>query len=271
MQNRLLPVLLVLAGLLSPTVAEAGTCERLVATGDPGQPPYLWRDPQNPGQLIGASADLLELLAKALGLRIDLIRSSSRVRAEENVASGRMDLLLGSFPSAARLESMDFIGPALFMQSVVVWMHKDRVFPYGGWSDLYGHKGVVLADSRFAREFDPLSSDSLPLEEVPTLAEALQKLQRGEVAYLLDEPHAVRAAAEVLGMQAEILPLLPPLVSEGLYLAMGRDSACNEPELRARLAVKLAELSAAGLPEELLQRNAERWKAQGLPSSPVAK
>ncbi|GAB3387704.1 substrate-binding periplasmic protein [Azotobacter armeniacus] len=270
MQNRFFPVLLALAGLLSSMVVAAGTCERLVATGDPELPPYLWRDLQNPGQLIGASADLLELLAKALDVKIDLVRSSSRVRAEENVASGRVDLLLGSFPSAARLESMDFIEPALFVQSAVVWVHKDRVFPYGGWSGLYGHQGATLADGRFAREFDPLSSASLPLEEVPTLAEALQKLQRGEVAYLLDEPHAVQAAAKGLGMLAEIQPLLPPLVSEGLYLAVGRDSACNEPALRARLAAKLAELHAAGLPESLLHRNAERWKAQGLPSSPVA-
>ncbi|MFB8831412.1 substrate-binding periplasmic protein [Azotobacter sp. CWF10] len=103
--------------------------------------PYLWRDPQNPGQLIGASADLLELLAKALDVKIDLIRSGSRVRAEENVASGRIDLLLGSFPDSARRASLDFIEPALFVQSAVVWVRKDRVFPYGGWSDLYGHRG----------------------------------------------------------------------------------------------------------------------------------
>jgi polar amino acid transport system substrate-binding protein len=52
---------------------------------------------------------------------------------------------------------------------------------------------------------------------------------------------------------------------------VGRDSACNEPALRARLAARLAELNAAGLVESLLQRNAARWKAQGLPSSPAAK
>lgn len=271
MQNPFLAALLALAGLLSPMAVAAGTCERLVATGDPDQPPYLWRDPQNPGQLIGASADLLELLAKALELRIDLIRSRSRERAEANVASGRIDLLLGSFPSAARLESLDFIEPALFVQSALVWVHRDRVFPYEGWSDLYTHQGAALADGRLAREFEPLSGTSLPLEELPTLGEALKKLQRGEVAYLLGEPYAVRAAAEALGMQAEIQPLLPPLVSEGLYLAVGRDSACNEPALRARLAARLAELNAAGLVESLLQRNAARWKAQGLPSSPAAK
>ncbi|ACO77735.1 extracellular solute-binding protein [Azotobacter vinelandii CA] len=271
MQNRFLPVLLaLLAGLLSPVAGATGACERLVATGDPEQPPYLWLDPQTPGQMIGASADLLELLAKTLDLKIDLIRSGSRPAAEQHVASGRIDLLLGSFPGGARRESLDFIEPALFVQSVVAWVRRERVFPYGGWSDLYAHQGVIQAGDRFTRGFDPLSATSLPLKEAPTLNEALRMLRRGEVAYLLGERQVVQAAAESLGMLAEVQPL-PPLLSEGLYLAVGRDSACNTPELRARLAAGLTELNAAGLAGNLLQRNAARWLAQGLPSPSVVK
>ena len=59
-------VLQVFALLLMPAFAvAAGKCERLVATGNPEYPPYLWRDPQNPQQLIGANADLLQHLAKS--------------------------------------------------------------------------------------------------------------------------------------------------------------------------------------------------------------
>ncbi len=268
MQNRLLPALLVLVGLLSSQVAAAGTCERLVATGDPAQPPYLWRDPQRPGQLIGASADLLGLLGKALGIRIDLIRADSRLQAEEEVVSGRVDLLLDSFPDATRLESLDFVEPALFVQSIEVWVRKEQAFSYGGWSDLPGSPGAILANDRLSGEFEPLSGTSLSLEEVPAPLEALGKLQRGEVAYLIGGSHVVRAAAEALGVLEEIRSL--PLLSEGLYLAVGRDSACNEPELRARLTAELAKLRAAGVVRALLQRNAERWRAQGLPSSPAS-
>jgi len=270
MKSPLIPALLALAGLFSPVLAAAGECERLVATGDPEQPPYLWLDPQQSGRLVGASADLLEQLGKALDVRIDLVRSATRARAEENVASGRVDLLLGSFPSAERRASMDFIQPALFVRSVSVWGRKGRDFPYGGWSDLYGQRGVTLAGNRLAGGFEPLTSGYLPLEEVATLSEGLERLRRGEAAYLLGERQAVEAAAEDLGMLADIQPLGPPLVTQGLYLAMGHDSACNEPELRARLAAKLAELSAAGVPQDLLQRSVERWKAQRRPSSSSA-
>src|SRR3989338_8055778 len=68
--------LLLFAALLMPALAvSAGKCERLVATGNPEYPPYLWRDPQNPQQLIGANADLLQHLAKELGVVVDIIRS----------------------------------------------------------------------------------------------------------------------------------------------------------------------------------------------------
>lgn len=44
---------ILLAALFVPGLAAAaGSCERLVATGNPEYPPYLWRDPQDPKRLI---------------------------------------------------------------------------------------------------------------------------------------------------------------------------------------------------------------------------
>ena len=65
-------LLLWCALVVMPTAAlAAGKCERLVATGNPEYPPYLWRDPQNPQQLVGANADLLKHLGKELGVVIE--------------------------------------------------------------------------------------------------------------------------------------------------------------------------------------------------------
>lgn len=263
-------LLLSLATLLMlPAVALAGRCERLVATGVADQPPYLWSDPDRPGRLIGASADLLEELGKVLDLKIELIPAGVGSQAEAEVASGRIDLLLNAVPNAPRRQMLDFVGPAPFVLSESVWVRADRAFAYGGWNDLYGHLGAALGSDRLIRAFDVLSSAYLPQEAVPGLSEGLRQLQRGEVAYLLHETLATRVAVERLGMAGEVRAFEPPIVSEGLYLAVGRDSACNGPELRARLAAGLDELIARGVPEHLLQRNLERWKAQWLRVVPV--
>ncbi|KRP41102.1 ABC transporter substrate-binding protein, partial [Pseudomonas synxantha] len=59
---------------LLPVLAEAaGKCERLVVTGSPDAPPYLWRDPADPGHLIGASADLFQQAAQGLGIKVEVL------------------------------------------------------------------------------------------------------------------------------------------------------------------------------------------------------
>lgn len=66
--------LLSLLCALLPAVAGAQeACQRLTATGNPEYPPYLWRDPHDPHQLIGANADLLKYLGKQLGLEIEVV------------------------------------------------------------------------------------------------------------------------------------------------------------------------------------------------------
>lgn len=263
MQFRLRRALLALAAMLMLPACQAvaGQCERIVATGDPELPPYLWQDPENPGRLVGAAADLLDQLGKALGVRIDTIHTGAGPQAEADAESGRVDLLIGTTPNASRRQSLDFIEPAPFVLSSSVWVRRDQGFAYGGWNDLYGHSGVVLADGRLVREFDPLSGAYLPLQEASALPEALRTLQQGRADYLLHESLSTQAVAERLGMLGEVRAIEPPITSEGLYLAISRDSACNEPALRERLASGMAELVANGVPEQLLQRNLERWKA----------
>jgi polar amino acid transport system substrate-binding protein len=222
---------LLLFGLLAPVVATAaGKCERLVATGNPEYPPYLWRDPQNPQQLIGANADLLQHLAKELGVAVDIIYSGPWSRAQAEVKAGRVDLIAGAFLTMSRLEVMDYVHPAFYFTPNVVWVHRGAEFPYAGWEDL--------------------------------LNQAFRKLLLGRTDYVLYERYPGQALADSLGMQDDLLVLDPPISSEGLYLTLSHNSACNDAWLRGMLAKKMTEALASGLPEALIQRNLQRWKDQ---------
>lgn len=107
--------LLLFVVLLMPAFAvAAGKCERLVATGNPEYPPYLWRDPQNPQKLIGANADLLQHLAKELGVVVDIIYTGPWSRAQDEVRTGRVDLIAGAFLTLPRLDVMDYVHPAFY-------------------------------------------------------------------------------------------------------------------------------------------------------------
>ena len=261
-------VLQVFALLLMPAFAvAAGKCERLVATGNPEYPPYLWRDPQNPQQLIGANADLLQHLAKELGVVVDIIYTGPWSRAQDEVRTGRVDLIAGAFLTLPRLESMDYVHPAFYFTPSVVWVHRGAEFPYAGWDDLRNRTGDTLVNNSFGQTFDAYAKSNLTLEGVASLTQAFQKLLLGRTDYVLYERYPGQALADSLGMQDDLLVLDPPISSEGLYLTLSHNSACNDAWLRGMLAKKMNEAVASGLPDALLQRNLQRWKDQQLTPS----
>ncbi|MNE61035.1 hypothetical protein D3C80_1562180 [compost metagenome] len=97
-----------------------------------------------------------------------------------------------------------------------------------------------------------------------SLAQAFQKLLLGRSDYVLYERFPGLALAEAQGIEDELLVLDPPVSSEGLYLTLSHNSACNDPWLRGQLAKKMTESIATGLPETLLQHNLLRWEEQQL-------
>ncbi|WP_447590949.1 substrate-binding periplasmic protein [Aquipseudomonas campi] len=256
---------LLLSLLLSPLqVVAAGKCERLVVTGNPEYPPYLWRDPQNPQKLIGANADLITHIGEAIGVKMEVIYTGPWSRAQDEVRTGRADALAGAFITLSRLETMDYVHPAFFITPSVVWVRQGHEFPYSSWEDLRGLKGGTLVNNSVGQAFDAYAKANLNLEPVPGLTQAFQKLLLGRTDYVLYERYPGVAIADTLGLLDDLQALDPPVASEGLFLTLSHNSACNEPWLRGQLAKKMTELTASGLPETLLQRNLERWKEQQL-------
>ncbi len=249
---------------LSPVHA-ADRCERLVATGDPAHPPYLWRDPQQPEKLLGVHADLLERLAKELGVSIELIPSSSRSKAQAEVVSGRADLLLGAPLSTAGLQSMDFVHPPLQSTPSVVWVRRDAAFAYAGWNDLRGRQGLLLKDAALGAQFETFARANLTLKQVGGLEEALDLLRRERADFLIFDRYSGSASIAAMGFADELQALDWPVASQNLHLALSHSSACNEPWLRGQLALKLTELAAAGVADGLLQINLQRWMQQLAP------
>ncbi len=261
---------LLLLSLLTPVLGmAAGKCERLVATGNPEYPPYLWRDPQNPQKLIGANADLLQQIGEQIGVEIEVMHTGPWSRAQDEVRTGRVDLLAGAFLTLPRLESMDYVHPAFYITPSMVWVRKGHEFPYSGWEDLRGRVGGTLVNNSFGQQFDAFAKANLTLENVPSLTQAFQKLLLGRTEYVLYERYPGVALANTLGLMEDLQALEPPISSEGLFLTLSHNSACNDPWLRGQLAKKMTELTATGLPETLLQRNLERWKSQQLQPASV--
>lgn len=261
--RRLSGLSLLLGVSMLPVLALAGgKCDRLIVTGSPDAPPYLWQDPQDPTRLIGANADLLTQVAGELGLKVEMLYAGKRAQALEEVRSGRMDMLADTPLMSNQLESLDYIHPPLEENDYLVWTRKGSGLVYNAATDLAGHVGAVSEKARLTQPFERFAQEQLTLVSTPNLTLAFQKLVLGEVEYVLAPQYAGMAMAQTLSIGNDVQANPQPIDKPGLFLAISHNSACNDPWLRGQLAKKMTELPASGLTEAVLQRNLERWKAQ---------
>ena len=242
--------------------AAAAKCDRLIATGGADNPPFLWRDPQNPKRLIGANADLLKKIADSLDLKLELLYTGDATKALEQVRSGRVDVLVDALLDTEELAYLDFVHPSIVSLQTSAWVRNDPGFLYSNRNELMGKSGSTVATTRFDQAFERYAKDNLRLRTAPTLDDALKTLLAGQTDYVLHERYSAVARAGQLGLLDDIQRLEPPVTSRALHLAVSHDSACNGPWLRGQLAIKMTELGAAGIPEQLLVENIERWKQQ---------
>lgn len=260
--SRLLSSLL-LGLVMLPTLAfAAGKCERLIVTGSPDAPPYLWRDPQDPKRLMGANADLLTQAAGELGIKLEVVYGGKRSQALEEVRTGRMDLLADAPMNTAQLESLDYIHPPIVQNDIMVWARRDHAVPFNAISELHGHPGAISEKTRLTPLFEAQTRQHLTLERVSGLTPAFQKLALGEVDYVLAGRYAGMVMVQTLSLSADLITQPLPVDTPGLYLALSFNSACNDPWLRGQLAKKMAESAASGLAGDVIRHNLELWKAQ---------
>ncbi len=261
---RLKPVLLLAMLSVAGLASAAGKCDRVIATGAADNPPFLWRDPQHPERLIGANADLLRQITDAVDLKLEILYTGDAEKALDEVRSGRVDILAGVPLSIERLGEMDFVHPAVAELETLPWVRRDHIWLYGSREDLVGRAGAYVSGTRFGRAFDAFARDSLRMQSVSNLTQALQSVLVGESDYVLHERYSAIVQADTLGLLDDLQPLDPPVLSHGLHLAVSHDSACNDAWLRGQLALKMTQLRAAGVPHALLMKNIDLWKSQQL-------
>ncbi|MBC3954265.1 substrate-binding periplasmic protein [Pseudomonas triticifolii] len=240
----------------------AGKCERLIVTGSPDAPPYLWRDPQDPKHLMGANADLLKQAAGELGIKVEFLYAGKRSQALEEVRTGRMDLLADAPMNAAQLDALDYVHPAIVQNDIVIWTRHDQAVALTTLGELQGRHGAISEKTRLTASFDEASRQQLTLERVSGLTPAFQKLALGEVDYVLAGRYAGMVVTQTLGLAADLVAQPVPLDRPGLYLALSFNSACNDPWLRGQLAKKMTESAASGLAGDVIRHNLDLWKAQ---------
>ncbi|MET0518670.1 MAG: transporter substrate-binding domain-containing protein [Burkholderiaceae bacterium] len=236
-------------------------CTRLIASGNPQYPPYLWRDPGDPNRLIGANAELMQRLSTELQLPIELRYVGPWARVQEEVRAGHVDLIAGAFWTLPRTEYMDYFQPAFQQTQSLIWVREGARLDYRRWEDLIGLQGVTVINNSFGEEFDSFARAHLKIGQVASLEQAFQMLQRARADYLIYED--APGLAYLARMNIGGLRMLSPAVArESLYLTLSHRSACNSGEMRGRISRALSKLLRGDSMRALVQKNLQLWRGQ---------
>ena len=250
-----------LMGIMSGYAMASDTCKSLVATGNPEYPPYLWRDPEDETRLIGANADLMQLLAKELGVAIDVKYAGTWARVQEEAKLGRIDLIAGAFFTVPRLEYMDYFYPAFRETRSVIWTRSNVNLNYKKWADLMGKQGTTVINNSFGEEFDRYAKKNLKISTVPSLEQALKMLTRSRSDYLIYEEDPGLAFAAKMNISG-IKTISPAISNESLHLTFSHKSACNNGEMRGRIAKAIYKLTSQNSMNALIETNIQLWRKQ---------
>jgi polar amino acid transport system substrate-binding protein len=240
---------------------QAEACKAMIASGNPEYSPYLWRDPSNEGKLIGANADFIQLLAKEIGIPIEVKYVGPWSRVQEEARNGRIDLIAGAFFTQPRLEYMDYFYPAFRGTRSVIWTNPAKNFPYKEWSDLRGRRGLTVINNSFGDEFDRYAKKSLEVATVPSLEQALKMLTLSRADYVIYEEAPGLAYAAKLNITGLVTAPIA-ISSENLHLTMSHKSACNTGEIRGRIAKAVFKLNKDNVMSQLVETNMQRWRKQ---------
>lgn len=247
------------------SLAAGGTCERIVVTGNANYPPLLWVSPDDPARLTGAAVELLEKALEASGIHVDALYTGSWDKAQQEVRSGRVDMLAGSFLTPERLGEADYIYPPYMEIPSVIFVRRGEAFPYSGWDDLRGKRGGSLTSSSFGAAFDTYAADHLNVTAIANIDQSLEQLLTGKVDYLIHERYQGLALAAQRNVLDQLDILEGSLINEQLYYSISHNSACNSPAMRAALAKGMYQMVRQGEPRRLLEKYRDKWAAQFAP------
>ena len=269
-QQRKNTVLTYLAGALVALThvsvsAAGGACERVVVTGNADYPPLLWASPDDPTRLTGAAVELLEEALKPAGIHVDALHVGSWEQAQQEVRTGRVDILAGSFLTPERLAEVDYIHPPFMEMPSVIFVRRGEAFAYSGWDDLRGRQGVSLATSSFGAAFDTFADDHLQISTAGSIDQAFDQLLEGRADYLIHQRHQGLALAAQRNVLDRLDILEGSLINEQLYYTLSHHSACNSPLLRGALAQGMYRMVRQGEPRRLLEKYRDIWASQFAP------
>lgn len=237
---------------VAPTPAPApARCTSFVLTGHPSYPPVAWTSGTT---LTGGGIEVVGRLAKASAVTMHVLAQPTWEDAQLAVRDGRADAIVGIYRTQEREAYFRYLVPALAPDPSAVVIRSGEPFEYKNWNSLIGKHGVVGAGESYGSQFDAFLATKLTTYRVPTLADVFSNVLASKADYGLSGYYiAVTSAPRGIAFASK------DFVTEGLYLAFGKQSGCGNA-LASAFSAGIAKMKAAGTIDRIFARELKRYE-----------
>lgn len=254
-------VLLTINAVVSVAHAAQQSCTTLIAVIQLNAEPYDWLTPEANVQQ-GLSVDFLQALAEKTQLSIGSVAVKTAEKALREVRSGRVDLIVGAHAQPEQDPRLDYLYPAYAQQEYRLWVRAGEQLSLKQWPELSGLRGVRVLESKLFADFDRQAQlFAWPIRSVKNNQQATQMVLKGQADYVLAEQHQQQLYLQTIN-QLELFEVVEqPIVTDELFVALAKDSACNDQSMRSKLSKALLELTQPDLSKNRLNVALQRWQA----------
>jgi polar amino acid transport system substrate-binding protein len=238
----------------------ADTCAKIISTGHPQYPAIAFKQGDN---IVGAAPSLVEAIAKDLKIPLESKYMGTWADAQAAAKDGKADMIVGIYYNDDRAQYLDYIQPAFIFDPVVLFVAKDKKFPYKDQNDLIGKKGATNQGESYGNEFDTFIKDKLNVQRTDGLDAAFDDLVTGKVDYVIAGYYPGSAEVAKMGLKDKVEALDPGLLSAEMFVAFSKKSPCAS--LAPKFGEGITKLTTDGSFNQMLTGSIAKWDEDNKP------
>jgi polar amino acid transport system substrate-binding protein len=217
----------------------------IMASGHPEWPPIMF---QRGAVIDGAGPALVKKIFDALGISVVFPYEGTWDQVQAKARSGEVDVLVAAYKTTEREGYMVYSDPYT-TDPVAIYVGKGKAFPYSGFDDLVGRKGIAMLGDSYGQAFDDFAAAHLDLRRVATVDEAFDLVNAGSGDYLLYSLYAGNDYLKKAGTASQFESLPTFVAEENFYITISRKSrfATYLPQVNQEIAKNKANGTVAAL------------------------
>ncbi|MCP3925702.1 MAG: amino acid ABC transporter substrate-binding protein [Desulfobacterales bacterium] len=242
-------VLIILLSLVC--ISQSFGSDPVVIAIDEGNPPFMYIDG---GKAAGFYPTLIESIFQIMKIPV-VIKPLPWKRAILNADQGKMGIA-GIYKNADRLKKYDYSNE-IFQEQLLLFIHKEKAFPYNNFSDLKGKTIGVIRGWSYGDEFDTYIKDKLFFvneERNDAMNFKLLFNKRFDCLIAIKESGQdliAKGNFEGENYKGKIIQLQPPIAINSTYLIFSKTA--NQIYLLSKFNIVLKKMKAEGKYKKLIQ------------------